>query len=77
MATQEKKKKTLRKKLFNPYRMVIVNEETFEEQIQVRISRIGIFLLSLFVLVTRYALIFALICYTQITVKIPGYAAND
>ncbi|MFZ8960401.1 MAG: M23 family metallopeptidase [Flavobacteriia bacterium] len=77
MATQEKKKKTLRKKLFNPYRMVIVNEETFEEQIQVRISRIGIFLLSLFVLVTLSAGIFALIAYTPMKEYIPGYDSNE
>lgn len=77
MATQEKKKKTLRKKLFNPYRMVIVNEKTFEEQIQVRISRIGIFLLSLFVLVTLSAGIFALIAYTPMKEYIPGYDSNE
>ncbi|MGA0212740.1 MAG: M23 family metallopeptidase [Flavobacteriaceae bacterium] len=77
METQEKKKKTLRKKLFNPYRMVIVNEETFEEQIQVRISRIGIFLLSLFVLVTLSAGIFALIAYTPMKEYIPGYDSNE
>jgi len=77
MATQEKKKKTLRKKLFNPYRMVIVNEETFEEQIQVRISRIRIFLLSLFVLASLFAGIFALIAYTPMKEYIPGYDSNE
>jgi murein DD-endopeptidase MepM/ murein hydrolase activator NlpD len=76
METQEKKKKSLHKILFNPYRMVIVNEDTFEEQIQLRISRIGIFLLSIFILATLTAGIFALIAYTPMKEYIPGYDSN-
>ncbi|MEK9739976.1 MAG: M23 family metallopeptidase [Flavobacteriaceae bacterium] len=77
METQEKKKKSLHKILFNPYRMVIVNEDTFEEQIQLRISRIGIFLLSIFILATLTAGIFALIAYTPMKEYIPGYDSNE
>ena len=77
METQVKKKKSLHKILFNPYRMVIVNEDTFEEQIQLRISRIGIFLLSIFILATLTAGIFALIAYTPMKEYIPGYDSNE
>ena len=77
METQEKKKKSLHKILFNPYRMVIVNEDTFEEQIQLRISRIGIFLLSIFILATLTVGIFALIAYTPMKEYIPGYDSNE
>ena len=37
MANQEKKQPGFLKKLLSRYRMVIINEETFEEQAQVRV----------------------------------------
>ncbi len=37
MANQEKKEPGFLNKLLSRYRMVIINEETFEEQVQVRV----------------------------------------
>ncbi len=40
MVQKEKKSKKILEKLINPYLVMIIDEESFEEQIQVRISRL-------------------------------------
>jgi hypothetical protein len=44
MAKEEKKKRPFIQKLLNPYLMMIIDEETFEEQTQIRFSRLKVFL---------------------------------
>ena len=77
MAKQESKSKRFHKKLFSSYRMVIINEETFEEKALLRISRFrvivtGILLLSLFCLTA-----FLTISYTPLKEYIPGYDSSE
>ena len=40
MAQQEKKRKQFFQRLLNPYLVMIIDEETFEEQTQIRFSRL-------------------------------------
>ena len=73
MDRKDSKKSTFFKKLTTPYRMVIINEETFEERIQYRITRLSLLLAALFSMVALVSLVFSTIAYTPLKEYIPGY----
>lgn len=76
MAKKTKEKGKLRKKLINKYRMVIINEETFEEKISFKLSRLNVFILSgLFSVLLIIGTIF-LIAFTPLKEYIPGYSST-
>ena len=45
MAKKEKKKKLLKKKLLHKYRLVVLNEDTFEERYAIKLNRLNVFVL--------------------------------
>jgi hypothetical protein len=61
------------KRLQNRYRLVIMNDDTYEEVVTFKLSRLSvyIFLSTIFVLLT--GLTVALIVFTPLKVYIPGY----
>lgn len=61
------------KRLQNRYRLVIMNDDTYEEVVTFKLSRLSvyIFLSTVFVLLT--GLTVALIVFTPLKVYIPGY----
>ncbi|MDR0969827.1 MAG: M23 family metallopeptidase [Lentimicrobiaceae bacterium] len=68
-----KKKRTLREKLSNKYRLVLFHDETFEEKITFRLSLLNVFvflitLCFLLVIITAY-----IIAFTPLREYIPGY----
>lgn len=70
---KSQKRETIKQKLINKYRLVIVNENTFEERFAFRLSRLNVFLtvsfISIFLVVgTTY-----LIAFTKLREYIPGY----
>lgn len=71
------KKKKIIKKLLHRYRLVILNEDTFEERVSFKINRlyvIAIVILSSFFII---ALTSSLIVYTPLKSYIPGYTTTD
>jgi len=70
---EDQEKKKLYKKLKNKYRLVILNDSTFEEKVSLRLSPLNVFtivgLFALF-LITTVSLI---IVFTPIREYIPGY----
>ena len=75
-----KKKPTLRKRLtknlLSRYRLVILNEENYEEQFFFRLSILNLLIISIFLfsfLITGTLLI---VSYTPVKEFIPGYASN-
>lgn len=62
------------KRLTNRYRLVIMNDDTYEEVITFKLSRIRVYVLlsTIFVLLT--GLTVALIVFTPMKMYIPGYA---
>lgn len=77
MAKQEKKGARFLKKLLIPLRMVIINEETFEEQAQVRISRFNV-ILAVFLIFTSISIgVFLTIAHTPLKEYIPGYDSSE
>ena len=71
------KKKKIIKKLLHRYRLVILNEDTFEERVSFKINRlyvIAIVILSSFSIIALTSL---LIVYTPLKSYIPGYTTTD
>ena len=70
---KEKEKKPLKERLLNKYRLVILNEETYEERISYRLNRLNIFLLMAFIALIIIITTICLIAFTSIKEYIPGY----
>lgn len=76
MENTSKKKGKLREKLVHKYRMVILNEDTFEEKISFKLTRLNVFIFGgLFSVFLVVATIF-LIAFTQLREYIPGYSST-
>ena len=77
MAENKKTKKKFAKKLLHKYRMVILNEDTFEERFSFRLTRLNVFVtvgLSIIFLVVATTI---LIAFTPLREYIPGYSSAD
>ena len=46
MAQKKRNKKKLQKKLLHKYRLVVFNEDTFEERLAVKLTRLNVFFIS-------------------------------
>ena len=46
---EEKEKKPLKERLLNKYRLVVLNEETYEERLSYKLNKLNVFLLSAFI----------------------------
>ena len=77
MKIKKEDKKFFLKKLLEKYRLVLLNDSTYEEKISFKISRINVFtyLLALmfFIILTTSAILF----FTPIREYIPGYSSVD
>lgn len=70
------KKRTLVDKLVSKYRLVILNENTFEEQVSFKLTRLNVFVLfSICTLLLVIGTIF-LIAFTPLREYIPGYSST-
>ena len=75
MAKDKKNKRLWIQNLLNRYRMVVINETTFEEKFFIRISQFNIIVLVLlFVTLTAIGSFF-LVAYTPLKEFIPGYTS--
>jgi len=76
MAEKEKEKK-FRKKLLHKYRLVVLNEDTFEERFAIKLTRLNVFvILSLGTILLIAGTIF-LIAFTSLKEYIPGYSSTQ
>lgn len=76
MAQKKRKRQIIKKKLFAKNRIVILNEDTFEEIFSLRLTLINVFVVAslgavLIIFVTTY-----IIAFTPLREYIPGYASN-
>jgi murein DD-endopeptidase MepM/ murein hydrolase activator NlpD len=77
MSDKEGKKRDFLKKLITPYRMVIINEETFEERVQFKITKLFLILSSFLSFSLLFFLFFSSIAYTPLKEFIPGYDSSE
>ncbi len=69
----EKNRKKLIKKLRDKYKLVILNEQTYEEALSIRLSRLNVFTLVGVSAIVLIVLVTLLIAFTGLREYIPGY----
>ncbi len=69
----EKKRPRVLRKLTHKYRMVLLNEDTFEEVGTMRLTRLNLIAVIGMILILLIAIVYSLIAYTNIRELIPGY----
>jgi murein DD-endopeptidase MepM/ murein hydrolase activator NlpD len=74
MKKESNKKKNWIKKLRDKYRLVIVNENTFEDKYNIRLSRLNVFIVLGTLVLILTMLIFVMIAFTPLKEYIPGFA---
>ena len=77
MAKKDKKKKLLKKKLLHKYRLVVLNEDTFEERYAIKLNRLNVFVLVALSSILLVGFTAILIAYTPLREYIPGYSSTS
>jgi len=73
--TKQKKVK-VKQMLTDKYRLVVLNENTFEERFSLKLSRLNVFVLGGFFSILLVAITIVLIAFTPIKEYIPGYSST-
>lgn len=76
MAKEQKKRKEIKKKLLHKYRLVILNESTFEEKISFKLSRLNVFVTGSLFIIGLIGFTILLIAFTPLREYIPGYSST-
>lgn len=69
-------KNKLKQKLIDKYRMVIINENTFEEKLSFKLSRLNVFVYGSLFAILLIGLTSILIAFTPLKEYIPGYSSS-
>ncbi|MBT8294835.1 MAG: M23 family metallopeptidase, partial [Gramella sp.] len=77
MAENKKDKKKFAKKLLHKYRMVVLNEDTFEERFSFRLTRLNVFVTVGLSAIFLVAITTILIAFTPLREYIPGYSSAE
>lgn len=77
MAEEKKKKRKLINKLTHKYRLVMLNDSTFEEVGFIRLSRLNLISVGGTLVILSIALVYVSIAYTPIRETIPGYPNSE
>lgn len=76
MAKKPTNKKKFKQKLIDKYRLVVLNEDTFEEKLSFKLNRLNVFIFgSVFSILLIIGTIF-LIAFTPLKEYIPGYSST-
>ncbi len=65
---------TTLKRLRNRYRLVVMNEDTYEEVVAFKLSRVSVYIALSTLFVVLVGLTVALIAFTPLKLYIPGYS---
>ncbi|ULC59737.1 M23 family metallopeptidase [Flaviramulus sp. BrNp1-15] len=76
MKEKKKKPKKIKRKLLDKYRLVILNENTFEERLSFKLTRLNVFVLSSLLAIFLITLTYLLIAFTPLREYIPGYSST-
>tara|TARA_R110000796_G_scaffold37722_1_gene95025 strand:- start:66179 stop:67048 length:870 start_codon:yes stop_codon:yes gene_type:complete len=76
MVKKTKKRKEIKRKLLHKYRLVILNESTFEEKISFKLSRLNVFITGSLCIICLIAFTTLLIAFTPLREYIPGYSST-
>ena len=76
MADKNNKKRLWIQNLLNRYRLVVINEKTFNEEFSLRLSRLNIILTSILLIAFIFIGSIFLVAYTPLKEFIPGYTST-
>lgn len=76
MEIKEKRGKKIRKKLLHKYRLVVLNEETFEERFSFKLNRLNVFVFSMILALVLITTTTLFIAFTPLREYIPGYSST-
>lgn len=76
MLKKEKKRKRLARKLLHKYRLVILNEDTFEERVSFKLNRLNVFVFSILFALFLVGITTIIIAFTPLREYIPGYSST-
>jgi len=76
MAKKERRGKKIKKKLLHKYRLVVLNEATFEERFSFKLNRLNVFVFSTVLAVFLIVVTTILIAFTPLREYIPGYSST-
>lgn len=76
MAKKNKKPSKFKQKLIDKYRLVVLNENTYEERFSLKLSRLNVFVFGGFFSVVLVLLTALLIALTPLREYIPGYSSS-
>lgn len=77
MSNKKKKSKKITQKLLHKYRLVILNEDTFEERLSFKLTRLNVFMLLTISSIFLVASTTILIAFTPLREYIPGYSSTS
>jgi murein DD-endopeptidase MepM/ murein hydrolase activator NlpD len=75
MASEKQKQKRV-ERWRNKFRLVILNDDTFEELLTLRLSPLNVFTFSVFAIVFTIAITSIVIAFTPLKELVPGYASS-
>tara|TARA_R110000868_G_scaffold173829_2_gene410237 strand:+ start:27029 stop:27898 length:870 start_codon:yes stop_codon:yes gene_type:complete len=76
MSKKNKNPTRITRKLLDKYRLVILNEETFEERLSFKLTRLNVFVFASVSTIVLIALTTILIAFTSLREYIPGYSST-
>jgi murein DD-endopeptidase MepM/ murein hydrolase activator NlpD len=74
MTQEEEKKRKFIDRIRHRYRLVVMNDDTFEENLSLRLTPLGFFILLASAMIIMTVIVTSLIAFTPIREYIPGYA---
>lgn len=76
MAKKKSNKSKFKQKLTDKYRLVVLNDDTFEERFSLKLSRLNVFVLGGVFSILLVGLTTVFIAYTPVKEYIPGYSSS-
>lgn len=76
MDGRKKKPKRLKRKLLDKYRLVVLNEDTFEERISLKLTRLNVFVMVSLSAILLVLTTLMIIAFTPLREYIPGYSST-
>lgn len=76
MDGKKKKPKRLKRKLLDKYRLVVLNEDTFEERISLKLTRLNVFVMVSLSAIFLVLATLMIIAFTPLREYIPGYSST-
>jgi len=73
---KKQKEKRIAKKLLHKYRLVVLNEDTFEERFAIKLTRLNVFVIVSISTILLVAGTIFLIAFTSLKEYIPGYSST-